>query len=88
MAPPIHFCVREAELLTSRPARSIRIQRQTDTFRFHRPVVYFLSLMCYINRQTQPYRCNVFIRYSALLHVSAVHITHRSLPTNSRVKLL
>jgi hypothetical protein len=84
VAAPIHLCTREAEWLTSRSARSIPSQRQTGNFRFHRPVVYFLSLRCYINRQTQRYSCNIFILYSALLHVSAVHISHNQVGIGSQ----
>jgi len=58
------------------PARSIQFQKQTGIFSCHRPVVYFLSSQCYINRQTQHNRPNILVLYSALLHVSAVHISH------------
>jgi hypothetical protein len=44
--------------------------------RWHRPIVYLVSLKCYVNRQIQPYRSKVQVLYSALLHVSAVYISH------------
>ena len=84
MATPINFFTRQAEWLTLRPARTIPSQRQTCAFNFHRPVGYFLSLSCYINRQTQPYRQNIFILYSVLLHVSAVHINHHQASPNKQ----
>jgi len=81
---PINFCTRQSEWLTSRPAPFIPSQRQAGALSFHRPVVYFLLLQCYINRQTRPYSCNILILYSALLHVSAVHIPHHPVSPNKQ----
>jgi len=61
VSPPIHFCTRPAVWLTSRPAPSMPNQRQTGAFSFHLPVFYFLSLQCYINRQTQHNRTNILV---------------------------
>jgi len=84
VAPPINFCTRQSEWLTSRPAPFILSQSQAGAFSFHRPVVYFLLLQGYINRQTQNYSCNILILYSALLQVSAVHITHHQVSPNKQ----
>ena len=62
---------------TARPSRSIQFQRQAGTFSCHRTVVYFLSLQCYINQQTQHNRPNIPFLHSALQNVSAVRISHR-----------
>ena len=70
---PLTYAPLNGQRFSARPARSI----QTGAFRCHRPIVYFLSLQCCINRQTQYYRPNIPVLHSALLHVSAVHITHR-----------
>ena len=101
VASPIHFCTREAKWLISRPTCSIQSQIQTGTFSFHCLVVYFSLLSCYINQQTQPYRCNMywfFIQHysmfrlptSAIIRLPSVHKKNkngRSLPTNSGVKI-
>jgi hypothetical protein len=55
VAPPIHVCTCQPKWLTSLPARSLQTQRQTGNFRFQSPVVYFLSLSCCVNRQTQQF---------------------------------
>ena len=34
-----------------------------DSLCWHRPAVYLLSLKCYINRRTQPYRSNILVLY-------------------------
>jgi hypothetical protein len=68
--------------------RLVRFQRQTGIFRWHRPVVYFLSLQCFVKPQTQHYRYNILTDYSTPLYISAVHITQLSLPTNSCVRIL
>jgi len=53
-------------------------------YRWHRPVVYFLLLKCHINRQTQPYRSSILVLWSALLHVSAVYISHHQVGISPR----
>ena len=70
---PLTCAPLKSQRFTARPASSSQFQRQTGTFRFHRPVVFFLSLQCYTNQQTQQTRPNIPFLHSTLLHVSAVH---------------
>ena len=49
--------------LNARSDRSLRFQRRTLSFSWQLSLLYFLSVMCYINRQTQHYRCNILILF-------------------------
>ena len=46
---------------------------------WHRPLVYFLSINCLLNDQTQPYISSILVFRYTLQHVSAVHMSHRHL---------
>ena len=41
------------------------------------------ALKCYFNWQTKPYRSNVLVIYSVLVHVSAVYISHHQVGISS-----
>jgi len=73
LAPRIHFCTRQAEWLTTRPAPSVPVQKQSGAFRFHRPLVYLLLLRRYINQQTKHYTCNNLFLFSTTTCFGCIH---------------
>ena len=85
---PLTYTPVKGQQLNARTAGTVRFQTQTGTYSWQHPVLYFLSVQCYVNRQTQHYRYNMVTVYSTPLHISAVHITQLSVLTNSGVKLL
>jgi hypothetical protein len=78
------YALVKGQWLNARTDRSVRFQIQTDSFGWQHPVLYFLSVQCYINRHTQHYRYNILTVYSTLLYISAVHITHHQVSPNKQ----
>ena len=46
----------KGQWLNARPVHSVRFRTQTVSFSWQYPVLYFLSVKCYNNRQKQHYK--------------------------------